>query len=140
MQIEEVLRDRDTAAQDIALSSSPGANGDLGLSDMPPSQTLPPQPRRGNAPPKLDRKQVEQRIEEDRERHKRLRENIWAVPSGDHAELDKLWEETSDLGEDDERMHEEEWQEWKMVQQQNSCGHPREAAAQEKATNGKHAN
>ncbi|KAK2070651.1 hypothetical protein P8C59_005128 [Phyllachora maydis] len=127
-QIEEVLKERDTAAQDISLSSPVN---DLG--DMPPSQTLPP-PKRGGAPLKLDRKQVEQRLEEDRERHKRLRESIWAVPSGDDAEMEKLWEETSDLGEDDHRLGEEEWQEWK-ASAQNSCPHKRENI---KVTNGNH--
>jgi CTD kinase subunit gamma len=131
MEIEEALKARDTAAQDIVMSSP--ANGDVDhLGDMPPSQTLPP-PKKGNAPPKLDKRQVEQRIEEDRERHKRLREGIWAVPSGDYAEMDKLWEETSDLGEDDHRSGEEEWQEWKLAAQ-NSCPHRREAAH----ANGKH--
>ncbi|KAK3505204.1 CTD kinase subunit gamma CTK3-domain-containing protein [Neurospora crassa] len=62
------------------------------------------------AAPRLDKKQVEQRIEEDRERHKRLRENIWAVPSGD--ELDRLLEETSELGDDDMRAIWEEQEEW----------------------------
>lgn len=128
-QIEEVLKERDTASQDIAMTSPPD-NGDVDLGDMPPSQTL---ARRSNAPPKLDRKQVEQRIEEDRERHKRLREGIWAVPTGDYAELDKLWEETSDLGEDDERAMAEEWEEWKQVAN-HSCSHRKEAGA-----NGKHA-
>ncbi|KAK0630833.1 CTD kinase subunit gamma CTK3-domain-containing protein [Bombardia bombarda] len=133
-QIEEVLKDRDTAAEeDVAMMGSPADGDMMDLGDMPPSQTLPPHSRRGNAPPKLDRKQVEQRIEEDRERHKRLREGIWAVPSGDYAEMDKLWEETSDLGEDDHVMGEEEWLEWKEVAE-NSCPHRREAAA-----NGKHA-
>ncbi|KAK0738535.1 CTD kinase subunit gamma CTK3-domain-containing protein [Schizothecium vesticola] len=80
----------------------------------------------------LDRKQVEQRIEEDRERHKRQRENHWAVPAGGYAELERLWEETSDLGEDDGRMLEEEWQEWKgqMKAAGAGCEHGR--------ANGKH--
>jgi CTD kinase subunit gamma len=132
-QIEEVLKERDTAAQDIAMDS-PVYGGDLG--DMPPSQTL-ASAKKGNGPPKLDRKQIEQRIEEDRERHKRLREGIWAVPAGDKSELDRLWEETSDLGEDDHRLGEEEWQEWKQAMD-NSCPHRREAAAKKDA-NGKHA-
>ena len=50
---------------------------------------------------RLDKKQIEQRIEEDRERHKRLRENIWAVGPTDDEEFDRLWEETSEMGEDD---------------------------------------
>jgi CTD kinase subunit gamma len=60
-------------------------------------------PGKRNGGPRLEKRQVEQRIEEDRERHKRLRENIWAVnhgPDGD-GELEKLWDEASDIGEDD---------------------------------------
>ena len=100
--------------------------------NMPPSRTLPPynsttsSSKRGHAPAKLDRKQVEQRIEEDRERHKRQRENIWAVSAADDAELEKLWEETSDLGEDDHRMGEEEWVEWKAEVEARRCAHLRE--------------
>jgi CTD kinase subunit gamma len=66
------------------------------------------------APPvKLDKRQVEQRIEEDRERHKRAREGIWAIRQtsndlGDDAEKDKLWEETSDMEDDDYEMAKEE--------------------------------
>ncbi|GAB1320675.1 hypothetical protein MFIFM68171_10885 [Madurella fahalii] len=131
-QIEEVLKERETAAQDIAMSSPPDADGALGpmvadsLGDMPPSQTVPPPYRKeGSAPAGLDKKQIEQRIEEDRERHKRQRENIWAVPGTDEAELDKLWEETSSLGSDDHRMGEEEYQEWK-AQFSSACPHRRE--------------
>lgn len=60
---------------------------------------------------RLDKRQVEQRIEEDRERHKRLRESIWAVPAGSNAERDRIWDETSDLGEDDQLMVYEEGEE-----------------------------
>ncbi|KAK4123586.1 hypothetical protein N657DRAFT_645170 [Parathielavia appendiculata] len=135
-QIEEVLKDRDASAQDIAMSSPPPADGDdmadnLGDDNMPPARTLPPYhtttSKRIHAPPKLDKKQIEQRIEEDRERHKRQRENIWAVPPGEDAEMDKLWEETSDLGEDDHRMGEEEWAEWKAEFEARKCLHQREA-------------
>lgn len=81
----------------------------------------------------LDKKQIEQRIEEDRERHKRSRESIWAVPftaanipiipatqvavagpSGKgiaweyDPEFERLYDETSDLGEDDYDVFEEE--------------------------------
>lgn len=130
-----MLKDRDASAQDIAMSSPPPANGDGSadgadnLGDMPPSRTLPPyHSRRGNAPPKLDKKQVEQRIEEDRERHKRERENIWAVPPDDDAEMEKLWEETSDLGEDDHRMGEEEYAEWSAEFEARRCSHQGEVA------------
>jgi len=144
-EIEEVLKERDSTAlaQDAASPNTAAAGAGAGaeddaalLADMPPSQTL-PQPRRHPGPGaggmKLDRKQVEQRIEEDRERHKRLRESIWAVPPGPNAERDKLWEETSDLGEDDHIMGEEEWEE-RMRTAQNSCVHRRE----EKRANGRH--
>lgn len=127
-QIEEVLKDRDGSAQDLAMSSPPAAarDGADHLGDMPPARTLPPYNKRSNAPSKLDRKQIEQRIEEDRERHKRQRENIWAIPAVDDAELDKLWEETSDLGEDDHRMGEEEWLEWKAEDEARKCVHRKE--------------
>jgi CTD kinase subunit gamma len=57
--------------------------------------------KNGAATVKMDKRQIEQRIEEDRERHKRLRESIWAVPGEAEEELEKLWEEASDIGEDD---------------------------------------
>lgn len=48
---------------------------------------------------RVEKRQIEQRIEEDRERHKRLRENIWAVQPD--KEFDQLWDDASDVGEDD---------------------------------------
>jgi hypothetical protein len=36
---------------------------------------------------RLDKRQIEQRIEEDRERHKRLRESIWAVGADEDQNL-----------------------------------------------------
>ncbi|KAF2717344.1 hypothetical protein K431DRAFT_288643 [Polychaeton citri CBS 116435] len=62
---------------------------------------------------RLDKKQIEQRIEEDRERHKRAREGIWAVKQessalAEDAEFDKLWDETSDVDEDDFRLAREQ--------------------------------
>ncbi|KAI9675422.1 MAG: hypothetical protein M1817_001326 [Caeruleum heppii] len=63
-----------------------------------------------------DKRQIEQRIEEDRERHKRLRESIWAVEheatqpgdGGRDVEFERLWEEGSEMGEDDWGLVEEE--------------------------------
>ena len=72
---------------------------------MPPSRTI-PQPGQRIIAHRLDKQQIEQRIEEDRERHKRLRENIWAISQED--EITKLWEETSELGDDDHTLGEEE--------------------------------
>jgi CTD kinase subunit gamma len=131
-EIEDVLKERDTAAHDISMSSP--ANREENRGDMPPSQTIPLQ-KRGNPPHKLDKKQVEQRIEEDRERHKRLRESIWAIPSGPDAEMLRLWEETSDLGDDDHLLGHEEYEERAKAVQQ-SCPH-RQAEATA-AANGKH--
>ncbi|KAK6439218.1 hypothetical protein LTR95_004567, partial [Oleoguttula sp. CCFEE 5521] len=72
----------------------------------------------GSAAPtiKLDKRQIEQRIEEDRERHKRAREGIWAVQQGstrldEDAECGKLWAETSDVEEDDYEIAKEEAEE-----------------------------
>ena len=55
-----------------------------------------------------DKKQIEQRIEEDRERHKRLKESIWQIGSGENEESDKMWEECSDIDEGDLMAAEDE--------------------------------
>lgn len=55
-----------------------------------------------------DKKQIEQRIEEDRERHKRLKESIWQIGNGEHEESDKMWEECSDIDEGDLMAAEDE--------------------------------
>jgi CTD kinase subunit gamma len=64
-------------------------------------------------PPRLDKRQIEQRIEEDRERHKRAREGLWTIKQtsnnlGDDVESGKLWDETSDMEDDDYEMVKEE--------------------------------
>lgn len=121
-EIEECLQTRDNDSAHEALPLQPASN-------KPKHASL------GNsiAPPRLDKKQIEQRIEEDRERHKRAREFIWAIPFSstnisinpgsqtqvsadgekgivwDHdPEFEKLYDETSDLGEDDYDLFEEE--------------------------------
>jgi len=60
---------------------------------------------------RLDKRQIEQRIEEDRERHKRLRESIWAVDTDGDKEFDRLWDETSDFNDDDLILAKEEAEE-----------------------------
>ncbi len=57
---------------------------------------------------RLDKRQIEQRIEEDRERHKRLRESIWAVSAEDDQEFERLWDEGSEVGDDDYLAAEED--------------------------------
>jgi CTD kinase subunit gamma len=131
-EIEDVLKERETTSHDISMSSPvDGDHGDLG--DMPPSQTIPRAGKPGAPPPRPDKKQIEQRIEEDRERHKRLRESIWAIPAQPNAERDKLWEETSDLGDDDHLLGEEEFEEREKAIKQ-SCVH---GNAQRSTANGK---
>ncbi|SPO01155.1 related to CTD kinase subunit gamma [Cephalotrichum gorgonifer] len=89
-EIEECLRDR--VSKDFE-PASPAVEGG-GSSGQ-------------SAKRKADARHVEQRIEEDRERHKRLRETMWAVP-GDRKEWEKQWEETSDWGSDDDTLAVEE--------------------------------
>lgn len=60
---------------------------------------------------RMDKRVIEQRIEEDRERNKRLRESVWAVGNDDQEELDKMWDEGSEVGEDDFVMAVEEAEE-----------------------------
>lgn len=54
---------------------------------------------------RLDKRQIEQRIEEDRERHKRAREGIWAISQTSNltedAELERMAQEDSEIDEDD---------------------------------------
>jgi len=61
---------------------------------------------------KLDDSIIQQRMEEDRERHKRLRENIWAIPPPSdglpNPEFEKAWDQVSDLNEDDYEIMREE--------------------------------
>lgn len=57
---------------------------------------------------KLEKRQIEQRIEEDRERHKKMRENMWVTPKEPDARRRKLWDDQSDCGEDDDRLGQED--------------------------------
>jgi len=71
---------------------------------------------KANGVTRLDKRQVEQRIEEDRERHKRLRESIWAVgEEGEEGEFERLWEEADGIGEDDWVMAQEDALERRVV-------------------------
>jgi CTD kinase subunit gamma len=124
-QIEDVIKERGTNDDDLGLDSP---NGDVEMSDAPASES---KSRRRPTTHGLDKRQVEQRIEEDRERHKRERERIWAVPKGDDAEMTKLWEETSDFGDDDDRLLTEEGDDFTKEMEMQQCQHLQ-------ATNGNH--
>ncbi|KAL9061600.1 MAG: hypothetical protein Q9162_000132 [Coniocarpon cinnabarinum] len=93
-ELEECLKERDTA-QNHAESSPRAVDATRGGFGSSSSSSRP------NGAPRLDKRQIEQRIEEDRERHKRLRENIWAVRPDGNEEFEKLWDDASDIGEDD---------------------------------------
>lgn len=116
-QIEDVIKERETTNDDSDVGSPNG-----GLPDAPPSQTIPRSDKKG-APPRLEKRQIEQRIEEDRERHKRQRESIWAVPAGQDQESTKLWEETSEYGEDDDRLVAEEARDFEAEMEMQRCHH-----------------
>jgi CTD kinase subunit gamma len=88
-ELEAVLKSREGAAHPFIGGDEEGAEGEAR--------------RSSGLERRLEKRLIEQRIEEDRERHKRQREGIWAVsegPDGD-GELRKLWDEVSDIGEDD---------------------------------------
>jgi len=109
MEIEECLKERDTLPDHVGLSS-PIKPDDVEMGGM---SGVAEQSIKGNkqpaAAPRLDKKQIEQRIEEDRERHKRLREHQWAIPADDDdAEFYQMLDETSSVGSDDYRVFEEE--------------------------------
>lgn len=91
VELDECLRDRETLPAHPALSPA--------ASDESSSRNMSPHGGRPSASARLDKRQIEQRLEEDRERHKRLRENVWAVD--DTKEIDRLWEDMSDIGEQD---------------------------------------
>lgn len=122
-QIEDVLKERETNDADLS-PASPTA--DVEMTDKPDVQTASKSAQK-SAAHRLDKRQVEQRIEEDRERHKRQRESIWAIPKTDDAEMNKLWEETSDYGEDDDRLLTEEADDFVKEMEMQHCPHRRAA-------------
>ncbi|KAL8650171.1 MAG: hypothetical protein Q9210_003976 [Variospora velana] len=93
-EIEGCLKERDIAAEQGALTPI-DANGHR---EHPPNQA---NAAKVNGVARPDKRQIEQRIEEDRERHKRLRESIWAIGDEGDQEFERLWDDVSDIGEDD---------------------------------------
>ncbi|KAL8749613.1 MAG: hypothetical protein Q9199_007578 [Rusavskia elegans] len=93
-EIEDCLKERDTVAEHPALSPI-DVNAQR---EHPSNQTA---FAKTNGVTRPDKRQIEQRIEEDRERHKRLRESIWAIGAEGDEEFERLWDEVSDIGEDD---------------------------------------
>ncbi|KZF21612.1 hypothetical protein L228DRAFT_283759 [Xylona heveae TC161] len=98
-EIEACLKERDTLPTHSAFGS-PQSNAKAAATTPHGTKVM--------DIPKPEKRQIEQRIEEDRERHKRLRENIWAVIPENDAEFYKLCDDLSDIGEDDYIMAGEE--------------------------------
>ena len=93
-EIEASLKERDILQAHSALSPT-SPNKQKEQEPHQNSKTMP------NGVTRPDKRQIEQRIEEDRERHKRLRESIWAVSEDGDQEFERMWEEASEIGEDD---------------------------------------
>lgn len=101
-EIGGALKDRETNQSNV-------------LDNEPSDASETPASSRASGAMRVDKRQIEQRIEEDRERNKRLRESMWAVSGDNKNEYCKLWDETSDIGEDDFLDAEEELGERKMA-------------------------
>lgn len=93
-EIDAALKDRDTHPAHLDLEHEDGPD------DSARSKTGTPRNVKASGI-RVDKRQIEQRIEEDRERNKRLRESMWAVSGDDAEEFSQLWDEVSDIGEDD---------------------------------------
>ncbi|KAI0597709.1 CTD kinase subunit gamma CTK3-domain-containing protein [Biscogniauxia sp. FL1348] len=150
VEIEGCLKERDTSTVDMGLSSpangdnavTAGATTDLHVTSRPRNgaSTTTAAGNSGGAgagavvvPNRLDKRQIEQRIEEDRERHKRMRENMWLVPQDLDAEARQFLDNTSDVGEDDHRLGEEERCEFRDEYEDAECRHLRREREKEKA-------
>ena len=96
-ELEACLKERDTLPAHPALSPVDPNN----KREVVAAQTTP----KVNG---LDKRQIEQRIEEDRERHKRLRESIWAISAEEDGEFEKMWEEAGEIDQDDYLAAEED--------------------------------
>ncbi|KAI0526330.1 CTD kinase subunit gamma CTK3-domain-containing protein [Xylaria bambusicola] len=124
-EIEGCLKERDTSAHDFTLSSPTNGNEPSAA----PACTADPEvggaqaTQRNGASMKPTRRQVEQRIEEDRERHKRMRESMWVVPPDPIEQAHKLFAETSDLGVDDSILGNEEIAALRALVKDAGCGH-----------------
>lgn len=93
-EVDAALKDRDTHPAHLDLEEEEGPE------DSVRSKTGTPRNPKASGM-RVDKRQIEQRIEEDRERNKRLRESMWAVEGDDEKEFTKLLDELSDIGEDD---------------------------------------
>lgn len=135
IEIEGCLKERDTSAHDFSLSSPlnekeqqrgrPSASASATATDPDVGGggggSLPAQRNGVNIKP--TKRQIEQRIEEDRERHKRMRESMWVVPPNPVDQARKFFAETSDLGEDDRILGHEEIAQFRARVKDSACKH-----------------
>ncbi|KAI1162329.1 CTD kinase subunit gamma CTK3-domain-containing protein [Nemania serpens] len=150
IEIEGCLKERDTSAHDFSLSSplndkeqQPGHPSASASATDPDISGGGPQPaQRNGVSIKPTKRQIEQRIEEDRERHKRMRESMWVVPPDPADQARKFFAETSDLGEDDRILGHEEIAQFRARVKDSACKHRargggrREERPRPRATNG----
>lgn len=148
IEIEGCLKERDTSANDFSLSSpvdgneQPTAPASATDPDANGSQSAQRNGAGGSNSMKPTKRQIEQRIEEDRERHKRMRESMWVVPSDPVGQANKFFLETSDLGADDRILADEEIADFRARVKTKPCKHRsrsrgrREERPRSRATNG----
>lgn len=115
-EINDCLKDRETVASHPALPEEQEQSQSEVPSTVRPSPSAPAQKPQSTSTLRHDKRQIEQRIEEDRERHKRLRESMWAVNPEGNAEFERLWDDASDIGEDDLQAAEEDAMERKRAE------------------------
>lgn len=97
-ELESVLKDRDIAAtHPFTATSNTSGTAD---STTPSQQNTHRPSRNGTSLEKRQIQQIQQRIEEDRERHKRLRESIWAVPGEGDEEMERVWGQAEVVGDE----------------------------------------
>lgn len=141
IELEECLKERDTSARDLAMSSpmnglettaaTNGAGSNISSKVNSSTNSAARSRNGGHTGPLtgshhgLDKRQVEQRIEEDRERHKRMRESMWLVPTDFKQEASEFYDETSDLDDDHHLMGEEEMEEFRRDGERVLCRHLR---------------
>lgn len=114
--LEAALKERDVSlSNDHATGALSPIEPNAQTREAQVLQTTPKPAVNGPAGMRLDKRQIEQRIEEDRERHKRLRESIWAVSGEDDMEFERLWDEVSEIGEDDYLAAEEDAMERRLA-------------------------
>lgn len=103
-EIDSALKERETNPSNILDSEAP--------EDF---KQTPGRGSKANGTVRVDKRQIEQRIEEDRERNKRLRESMWAASGDNKGELQQCWDEISEIGEDDYLGAEEEFSERRQM-------------------------